>query len=585
MVGKKTRKHNRIKKLSTLEPPTPKLVKSSSRGRPKVSKKLNKPVVETKGIVSKQKTIVAKKGSQKKYKDDLDIFSPDQELDDDLELSHPKTAIKSVIHKDDEDGESSLDDQVALFAGLTDVEDALYDDIEYHEDLDNLHPAELAARFHGDGKGPVGGSDEQILKDLRKLVFSVPLLPQEDVSKLFDQIDSCIFPTVYTILETSLLSLEDLLQIVIKVAAGNTYGKNIYEKDDDHREEEENRDTDCRGTYKDHELRFLTQAYDIIRIYACATSNQKCKLDIKPSMLKCNFIRGVYEDILGDFVNRTKEYESYHWKSIKSKLENDTEGYHRYTNLITLLDTQLRLNKSAFYVAREAKRIYQRYMELRALVIRPYLRSVYSTAKNTARNSHQMLDNFQNGSIGLMRAVSCYSTRRKACFASVAKCWIKQMMLLSIKEDANFVKLPVSTWQAYTQLEKAKTKLGVTDENIASIAKAAKMPLKKAKAVYHTVKIAQVYSLNRTYDQDEKLTLEDIMTNDNKLGGDIDPFLELLRDYCHSANLTDTEIKVLAIRHGMIDLLRPKKVHIYDCVHETLVQNLAKLGYNYRITC
>jgi hypothetical protein len=109
------------------------------------------------------------------------------------------------------------------------------------------------------------------------------------------------------------------------------------------------------------------------------------------------------------------------------------------------------------------------------------------------------------------------------------------------------------------------------------------MPVKKAKAVYHTVKIAQVYSLNRTYDQDEKLTLEDIMTDDNKLGGDIDPFIDMLRDYCETANLTETEIKILAIRHGMLDLIKPRKVKERECIRECLVQNLARLGYNYKV--
>jgi DNA-directed RNA polymerase sigma subunit (sigma70/sigma32) len=300
-------------------------------------------------------------------------------------------------------------------------------------------------------------------------------------------------------------------------------------------------------------------------------------------MLKCNFIRGVYEDVLSNFVAVTKNYEQLHWNALNAKTTNTLDVYHKYINEITNVDKASRLNKSAFYISREAKRIYQKYMEIRAMIITPYLRSVYSTAKNTARNSHQMLDNFQNGSIGLMRAVSCYSTKRKACFASVAKFWIKQMMLLSIKEDANFVKLPVSTWQAYTQLEKAKIKSGISDDNIVEIAKAAKMPLKKAKAVYHTVKIAQVYSLNRTYDADEKLTLEDIMTNDDRLGGYVDPFINSLREYCDTANLSEMELKIVALRHGMLDLIQHKEISLVESIRETIIQNLACLGYNYRL--
>ena len=523
-----------------------------------------------------------KSRTRNKKMDEIEIFNDD---DFDYEEEAPLD-YKAKYKTDTEEDTFSDNEEIALFAGLSSVDEVLYDDVEYQEDLDNLHPAEIAARYQSTAKSPVGGSDEQILKDLRKLVFSVPLLHQDDVSKLFNKIDSCIFPMVYTIVESSMTAFEEVLQIVIKVAAGNTYGKNIYEKTEEHREEEENRETESRGTYREHEIEFLNKSYEVFRLYAIyATPETKVKssVNIKTAMLGCNFIRGVYEDILSNFVIATENYERLHWDALRAKLKNDFDLYHRLTNDIIYIDKTSRLNKSSFYISREAKRIYGRYMELRASIMTPYLRSVYSTAKNTARNSHQMLDNFQNGAIGLMRAVSCYSTKRMACFASVAKFWIKQMMLLSIKEDANFVKLPVSTWQAYTQLEKAKLKEGLTDDNITEIAKAAKMSLKKTKAVYYTVKIAQVYSLNRTYDADEKLTLEDIMTNDDRLGGFVDPFINLLREYCDMANLTDTELRILALRHGMLDLIPSKQVNQTECIKETIIQNLASLGYNYRV--
>lgn len=513
-------------------------------------------------------------------KDDIEIFSEIEEYDDEIPATY-KTLLKGVT-----DDAGIPDENLSLFVGLSGVDDVLYDDVEYQEDLDNLHPAEIAARYQPTIKGPIGGSDDQILKDLRKLVFSVPLLHQDEVSKLFDQIDRCIFPTVYTILESSMASFEEILQIVIKVAAGNTYGKNIYEKTEEHREEEENRETESRGTYREHEIEFLDKAYEIFRLYAInSTPDTKIKSnsDIRKAMLLCNFIRGVYEDVLSNFVVATEKYEKLHWDALQAKIDNDYDRYHKCVSALTTIDGTLKLNKLSFYISREAKRIYTKYMELRAMIITPYLRSVYSTAKSTARNSHQMLDNFQNGSIGLMRAVSCYSTKRKACFASVAKFWVKQMMLLSIKEDSNFVKLPVSTWQAFTQLEKAKIKAGLSDDNLVEIAKAAKMPLKKAKSILNTVKIAQVYSLNRTYDVDEKLTLEDIMTNEDRLGGFVDPFVNLLRDYCDTANLNDLELKIIALRHGMLDLIPNKKLNSYECLKETVVQNLANLGYNFKV--
>ena len=500
------------------------------------------------------------------------------------------TEVQSAKKQTDDSSSSSeensyeINEEMAMFAGVGAAEDGLYEDVEYDEDPENLHPAEVAARYQDESthRGPVGGSDEQILKDLRKLVFSVPLLHQEEVFRLFVQIDQCVFPTVYSILEASGVYFEEVIQVVIKVSAGNTYGKNIYEKEDQDKTQPK---PEYKGTFKSHEIDFLKNCYNFFRLFSA--NQDKPKFDrslgtVEEAMGECAFIRGVYEDIIKDFVENTRHYDRLHWMALSAKLSGDLDEHHRIIEIIQTLDKRLKLNKSGFYIAREARRIYNRYTELRSQIIAPYLRSVYSAAKNTARNPHQMLDNFQNGSIGLMRAVSCYSTKRPASFASVAKWWIKQMMLLSIKEDANFVKLPVSTWQAFTQLEKARAKIGVGDENIEAIAKAAKMQTKKAKAVYHTIKIAQVYSLNRTYDSDEKLTLEDIMTNENRLGGQPDVQSTLLRDYCEEADLTDSEIKVLALRHGMLDLVNTDREEDEASLKEAVIQNLALLGFNYQ---
>ena len=494
--------------------------------------------------------------------------------DIDLEFEYDDTCVRPPITHEDESEH--------IFSDIDEKSLNLFDDKSEEDEEEEDH---TAAHTRADEKQPIGGSDEQILKDMRKTVFSVPLLHQEDVDKLFGQIDNCLFPIVHSILNTSLSSFEEIILVLSKVAAGNTYGKNIYEKTQEYFEEEESNAS--RGTYREHELKFIKKSYDIFRLFAIQSTDDvylKTKVNIQDAMAKCDFIRGVYEDILINFVKKTEDYCSYHWKALQAKVDDDYDGYHKLIDKITDFDSSLKLNKFAFFVARDVKSIHKKYMDLRSQIIQPYLRSVYSVAKGTAKNSHQLLDNFQNGSIGLMRAVSCYSSKRKSCFASVAKCWIAQSMLLSIKEDANFVKLPVSTWQAYTQLEKAKVKLGVSsDENISLIAKTAKMSLKKAKSVYTTVKISQVYSLNRTYDQDEKLTLEDIMTDENKLCGEIDPFTILIREYCEIADLTDLEICVLAVRYGMFDLIRSKEVDLSECLKETLIQNLARLGYNYKI--
>lgn len=476
--------------------------------------------------------------------------------------------------EDAEDSVDSIDSAAPQQEGLDFSGDCSLPDID--SDWVGTHPAEIAAAMAKkikSEKSP-GGSDEEILKDLRKCIFSIPLMQQSEVCEMFDKLDGILSSVVFRILEVSDSFWESLFQIVVKIAAGNTYGKNIYEKI--------NVKESTRGVYKDHEFLFLSIAYPLVRKFTeTYDAPEQDRINFEEVLAPCNFIRGVWEDLLFEFTKEIKHYAELHKLAQKYHVERKYEALTETLDLITRIDAKLKLVRPAYGVARDSFEASQKYSEVRARIISPYLRSAYSAAKSTARNAHQMLDNFQNGSIGLMRAISCYSVKRGSVFPSVAKWWIKQMMLLSIKEDANFVKLPVSTWQAYTQLERAKLKLG-NDEDIEKIAKFAKMPLKKAESVYHAVKVSQVYSLNKTYDSDEKMSLEDVLSVAPKLSGWNKGIEDLLRDYCVKANLLKEELQVLALRFGMPDLissLQKNKVTDNEARTEVLNQNLAKIGY------
>lgn len=441
-------------------------------------------------------------------------------------------------------------------------------------ELIGLHPAEIAAMYNTSKQKTFGNSDEQILKDLRKDVFSVPLLQKDTVKDMFIKTDQIMYNTVYELLEVSDHYYEQLVQVVVKVAAGNTYGKNIYERD----EKIKRTVAAGREIFKDHEIDFLKNSHNLLFLMS---RNRKVN-EIKKAAEQCNFIRGIYEEILHNFVKQTSGINTLYWMAIKHKCDNNHGEYVKLQDLIYTAEQKFRFKRVAFGLYNKSKHAYSMFKQVRSAVIAPYLRSVYSQAKNTAKNTHQMLDNFQNGAIGLMRAVSCYSTKRPASFASVAKWWVKQMMLLSIKEDANFVKLPVSTWQTYTQLEKVRLKHNISEDDFEKLAQMSKIPVKKIKSIYGTIRISQVYSLNKTYDNDEKLSLEDIMTEEDKLGYDNDDRPDLLREYCANAKLTDFEILVLVLRHGMTDLLKYKDVDANLIKQEAIIQNLAGLGYNYK---
>ena len=81
--------------------------------------------------------------SKKRFKkiDDIEIFREDEEegtFEEEAPISY-----KSNFKLDKEDDHIPDNDEIAMFAGLNSVDEVLYDDIEYQEDLENLHHTQL----------------------------------------------------------------------------------------------------------------------------------------------------------------------------------------------------------------------------------------------------------------------------------------------------------------------------------------------------------------------------------------------------------------------------------------------------------
>lgn len=425
------------------------------------------------------------------------------------------------------------------------------------------HPAEIAAAKI---KKASGNSEDQLLRDLRKDIFTIPLLKQEDLVPLFHQLDDVIVTMVNKILASSLTMRSRIVDVMVKVAAGNTYNKNIYEKETSTLNEKRS------STYKEHEIDFMNRCYNFLR-----EVGNKDHLD--KELAEPQFIRGVYEEILEEFVELTKEYTSNHHMALQARLLNDTDRYTKHLSNCVAIENKLQFKDQLGYsVIRDAEQAHKKYIEIRSVIIAPYLRSVFSLAKNLGKNVHQILDNFQNGSMGLIRAVSCYSTIKPTSFSSVAKGWIKQMMLLRIKEEANFVKLPIATWQSFTAMEKVRQKNGCEIDDYDCIAKANKTTPEKVKTVYESVKMSQVFSINKTYDQNEKLTLEDVIPDEKESSDDL--IIGELREYIDKASLQSAEKKVIALIHGIADIIVNKRLSEEDIEKERLIQSARRIGFS-----
>lgn len=116
---------------------------------------------------------------------------------------------------------------------------------------------------------------------------------------------------------------------------------------------------------------------------------------------------------------------------------------------------------------------------------------------------------FQNGSFGLLRAVSSYDHVSNARFVGHARWWIRQSMLLYLKEDSNIIRVSSNTWQHYAKLEdvrrKHESQHGPIDND--SLSKVSGYTKAHVDAIYSMVRASQVRSLDYPIKPDGSTTL------------------------------------------------------------------------------
>jgi RNA polymerase sigma factor (sigma-70 family) len=353
-----------------------------------------------------------------------------------------------------------------------------------------------------------------IAKTIRETIFKIPLLPQDRVIEHFDNMDKLLYPHV---LQMTVLfpRLQDYFQeIIFRIASGNTLGKNYFDKDD-HEDDESKKK---QKILKNSEGRVLAQSFSLLRLGDSPEEFVKI-------VEKSGFIRGVYEEAVELFLEITKHFEESLQGLNRSQRESSPE-YLQYEGNIQAILTLLGVRDVELtrkWVI-ESNRIWAQYLTCRDRLIEPYFRMVYTIAKKSSTSDAQTLDNFQNGIFGLVRAVKCYTPSRFAAFSVVAKMWIRQSILLNLKSEVNFIKLPVANWHVFQKLEKVRQKIEHntgTDASLDEISKLSKVPLEKVQKIYENAKLVKVFSLNAPTSTEEDQTgsarwnLESIQSEEN----------------------------------------------------------------------
>jgi len=372
---------------------------------------------------------------------------------------------------------------------------------------------------------------QDILGIIRDQIFSLPLLPQRQVVELFHALDESLQGSVYAMVEKGNFIEFYLSDVIAEVAASVTHGRTIYGHNSKRKKQPEKKSDDPASEVfkRSSDIQFLEQAINVLHLLASYQNDPfdpKARKDLTKRVLDdAKFVRLVYEESIQSFLAKTKGYEELvataaklhnkiHSTKKKSDLFETVDQYTRLHDQMNAIEESVKIDRAYLYhLVGFIERSYRRQIKIRDLIYEPYLRIVYKESKKHATNEQQVLDNFQNGSQGLLRAISCYNLDRNVSFSSYAHWWIRQAILFHIKDSSNFVKLPVTTWQTYTSVEKAKDRLSARDGNdsMEALSEETGHSLAKLKEIYDSVRSSHVHSLDYVMDESGKLMLIDVI--------------------------------------------------------------------------
>lgn len=196
---------------------------------------------------------------------------------------------------------------------------------------------------------------------------------------------------------------------------------------------------------------------------------------------------------------------------------------------------------------------YQEVKKIKTDIIQAYLRVSYKIADDLSNNNEEFEDNFQNGIIGLDEAFMRYSqVNKKVTFGNYAYYWVRNKIMLKIKENSGFIKLPDALWGYYYRIQELKKENPkITIDEILE-----KLNLTKSRYDYVMNKIASSRTKSMDFklnsEDEDDLELRDIITIEEDEIDNIDiEWLDQIDPWYR---------KLIILKNGLFNLLKVKGV-------------------------
>jgi len=393
--------------------------------------------------------------------------------------------------------------------------------------------------------------DIDSLEHIRAGVFNDDgLMTRGDINNTFEEMDKEIWLCLCYLLESSSKFVEIRLSETIVRSMGNlTYNRVLFNKD----EFSEKDWMEFGG-----KLLHLTASRKTIK-----------NIEITKKVIKDMFwVRAVYEELIEDFLRITERYEDLCIEeamintsltvSLGAKLGNIRLGRSMVEDVVGLDQTSL------YGTLKGVKYHYDKYLALRNSIVQPYLRLVFSEAGKLSGNSRSIAEDiFQAGVFGLIRAISTFFTERQAYFSAYARWWIRQAILLSLKEEVSFFRIPSAIWHVYNKIERGENIIEESTEKIKQY-----------------VNVIKLVPIEQSVQQDRNtVKLIDTITDDNQLE-DADSVETAEAVNSILKKLSTNEAKFICLHFGIISHLHERaSLSDIDIIKEKLRQTLSIIKF------
>jgi RNA polymerase primary sigma factor len=204
----------------------------------------------------------------------------------------------------------------------------------------------------------------------------------------------------------------------------------------------------------------------------------------------------------------------------------------------------------------ECKKIIEKAYDARDVLIESNLRLVVSIAKRYLGRGMQFQDLIQEGSMGLMKAVTKFDPSKGFKFSTYATWWIKQAITRAIADQARTIRVPVHMVETINKLVRTQRRLTQelhrepTPEELAA---ELKMTVEKVQQIQ---KIAQEpVSMETPVGEEDDSTLGDFIHDSETLNPLEYTINESYREEINTVlkTLTPREEMVLRLRFGLVD--------------------------------